>query len=131
MGHQRSQKSLKVSYLHNNLSNSKSVCEQSHVGSNPTRCAIWATAIIRRSPFFVNQQGPPCAGTSRSSPLRTAPGRRNPSGHRCRRWWRRCCGPARFVSVSSECRCLAEGWHKCVECHGILSFLGHICGESM
>ena len=35
-----------------NGADSKSVCGQPHVGSNPTRCAIEATASYRRSLFY-------------------------------------------------------------------------------
>ena len=36
-----------------NGADSKSVCRQLHVGSNPTRCAIGAVVIFRRSSFFL------------------------------------------------------------------------------
>ena len=36
-----------------NGADSKSVCRQLHVGSNPTRCAIGAVVIFRRSPVFL------------------------------------------------------------------------------
>ena len=36
-----------------NGADSKSVCEQSHVGSNPTRCAIWGYGDHSPQPFFL------------------------------------------------------------------------------
>ena len=61
---------------------------------------------------FFTLRIPPCAGTSRSLPLRTVPGLRSPDGHRCRRWLRKCCGPTISGFVSWGFRCSEASWRR-------------------